>query len=127
MSLNFTLDWTYDLLPDQPYFGEYAYTIDNNTLVSITSNQTASDLYGHTFDNPKFFKYNPSFSYLIDVSNLTNGHHEIAIFGLFYFGISLLYNQSSPHVEFLVQNPTPSPTPYLAIGALFSPLNITRP
>ncbi|HUK85591.1 MAG TPA: hypothetical protein VLU95_07000, partial [Candidatus Acidoferrum sp.] len=77
MPLNFSIDWTYNLMPEfvGQVRGFYSYRIDSNSLVSIESNQSSNDLYGNNF------KYNPSFSYLVNISELTNGQHNIVIYG----------------------------------------------
>jgi hypothetical protein len=98
--------------------GFYTYTIDNNPTVIVTSNQSSSDVL-----DGRGFKVNPKFSYLVNVSNLTNGYHEIVIEASIYGG-SISFSASSSPVPFLVQNPTPTPTPTPAIGALISLLTI---
>lgn len=122
MLLNFNITWTtypiFDFSFAPPLIGDYVYSIDNNTLVSIASNQSTSDLFYTTPSNN--FKINPSFSYLVNVSNLTNGYHKIVIKAILYSGGYLFFNESSSPIPFLVQNPTPSPV----IGALISPLTI---
>jgi hypothetical protein len=115
MLLDFNLQWTYDLMPLGPLSGDYAYSIDDNPLVSIASNQSASDRYAAAPSNN--FKINPSFSCLVNVSNLTSGYHKIAIFAQLYFDFDrpqLLYNGSASPVFFSVQNLNPSPTPTLS-------------
>jgi hypothetical protein len=112
MLLNFTIDWTkYPTFtfpsPPAPIMkGDYSYTIDNNTAVTVTSNQSSTDSL-----DPKGFKVNPTFSYLLNVS-LANGYHKIVITadlrdnnGIQYF------KASSDPVFFSIQNPTPTPTP----------------
>jgi hypothetical protein len=123
--LNFSLEWTYDLMPvdDFKLTADYAYRIDDNPFVSIVSNQSSNDRYAGGTN----FVYNPSFSYLLNVSNLSNGYHKIMIKASFYFGGNLFLDATSTPFLFLVQNPTPtpSPTPSPSIGALISPLTIT--
>jgi len=107
MPLNFSIDWTYNLMPEfvGQVRGFYSYRIDSNSLVSIESNQSSNDLYGNNF------KYNPSFSYLVNISELTNGQHNIVIYGSIHGDrVGTLYSFSSP-IEFFVQNPIHSPTP----------------
>jgi hypothetical protein len=118
MPLSFSIFWSYDLLPINHIVGLYAYSIDNNSFVNIASNETANDRYAQAPDNPKFFKYNPSFAYSIDITNLTDGYHKIAVFGLFYFGSELLLNQSSPPIEFSVHNSIPVQTPNPTIPSI---------
>ncbi len=123
MPLNFTIDWTtyptFAGLPTPPapkMNGVYSYTIDNNTAVTVASNQSSTDHF-----DPRGFKVNPTFSYLVNVSNLANGYHKIVITASLYGG-SIYFNASSSPVQFSVQNPTPTPTPS---PALVSPLTIT--
>ena len=112
MLLNFSVEWT-----DYPFFagfpsppapvmkGLYSYTIDNNPAVTVGSNQSSADQF-----DLRGFKVNPTFSYLLDVSNLTNGYHKIVI------TVGLTHNQSyvaryinkDTPIQFLVQNPTPT-------------------
>jgi hypothetical protein len=113
MLLNFNLQWHWDLMPLAPLVGYYAYSIDGNPLVSIESNQTGNDHY--TSAPSENFKYNPSFSYLADTSNLTSGLHKVVIAAQLYWDFEtykeLLYNESSSPIFFSVQNQTLSPTP----------------
>ena len=114
MPLNFSIDWTeyptFQLpIPPAPIlYAVYNYTIDNNPPVTVTSNQSSSDVLGYSN-----FLVNPTFSYLVNVSNLTNGYHKIVITATLYgyIGGYLFFGASSSPVQFLVQNPTPSPTP----------------
>ncbi len=110
MPLIFNLTWTYDLLPvgDFELVGDYAYRIDNSSFASIASNDTANDRYGG-YGNWTI-KDNPSFSYSLDVSNLTNGQHEIAIEASLYYGKNLLLNATTNPIQFSIQKPTPTPT-----------------
>jgi hypothetical protein len=115
MLLNFSVEWT-----DYPYFagfpsppapvmkGLYSYTIDNNPAVTVTSNQSSTDQF-----DPRGFKVNPTFSYLLDVSNLTNGYHKIVItIGLTHTQsfIARYINTDTP-IQFFVQNLTPTDPP----------------
>jgi hypothetical protein len=121
MLLNFTIDWTtyptftFPIPPAPILHAIYTYTIDNNSAVFLTRNQSSSDIFGYSN-----FTVNPTFSYLLNVSNLKNGYHKIVITadltdnnGMQYF------NASSDPVFFSVQNPTPSP----AISSV-SPLTV---
>jgi hypothetical protein len=105
MSLDFQINWTAipELLPINNWvFGEnYSYSIDNNQAVSIMPNSSLT-----TGPSASYW-----FSNSLDISNLTNGYHKIMIIALMYFGQNTLFNQSTVPVTFLVQNPTPSPTP----------------
>jgi hypothetical protein len=115
MLLNFTVDWreypTFAGLPSPPapvMKGLYCYTIDNNTAVTVASNQSSTDQF-----DPRGFKVNPTFSYLVDVSNLTNGYHKIVItVGLTnnYDAIARYINKDTS-IQFFVQNPTPTDPP----------------
>jgi hypothetical protein len=99
MLLNFTLDWTYDLLPigNSTPSEDYAYSIDDNPLVSIAPNQTAG---------PNNFNPSSSFSYLLNVSILTNGYHKIVIFARYYLvGSKALLDKPSSPITFLVEHP----------------------
>ena len=112
MLLNFTVEWT-----DYPTFagfpsppapvmkGLYSYAIDNNPAVNVASNQSSTDQF-----DLRGFKVNPTFSYLLDVSNLTNGYHKIVItVGLTHSQsyIARYINTDTP-IQFFVQNPTPT-------------------
>jgi len=115
MLLNFSVDWreypTFAGLPSPPapvMKGLYSYTIDTNTAVTVASNQSSADQF-----DLRGFKVNPTFSYLLDVSNLTNGYHEIVItVGLThnYSDIARYINRDTP-IQFFVQNLTPTDSP----------------
>jgi hypothetical protein len=109
MLLNFHLQWHWDLMPLAALDGDYAYGIDDSPFVNIESNQTANDRYASA--PSENFKYNPSFSYSVDTSNLTSGYHKILISAQLHWDLGLLYNQSSSPVFFSVQNLNPAPTP----------------
>ena len=112
MLLNFSVEWT-----DYPHFaglpsppapimkGLYSYTIDNNAAVTVASNQSSTDQF-----DPRGFKFNPTFSYLLDVSNLTNGYHKITItVGLTQNNAEITrYIDRDTPIQFFVQNPTPT-------------------
>ncbi len=116
MPLNFTVDWTtyptftFPIPPAPILNGVYTYTIDNYPAVTVTSNQSSSDVFGYSN-----FTVNPTFSYLVNVSNLTNGYHKIVITASLYGSGYLFFGASSSPVLFLVQNPTPTPPPTPAI------------
>jgi len=128
MLLNFTVDWreypTFAGFPSPPapvMKGLYSYTIDNNTAVTVASNQSSADQL-----DPRGFKVNPTFSYLLDVSNLTNGCHTIVItVGLThnYDDIARYINKETP-IQFFVQNPTPTDPPIPEFPS-WTPLLIT--
>jgi hypothetical protein len=126
MLLNFTLKWTADLIPvgDFEPSVDYAYSIDNNSFVSIVSNESLSD----SNSGRAIIIHNPeSFSYLLNISNLNDGYHKIVIKASFYFGKNLFLDASSSPFPFLVQNQI-SPNPsipefsWLAILPLFMSL-----
>jgi hypothetical protein len=105
MPLHFKIHWIYGLLfyNNSILYGEYAYSIDNNPAVSLPSNQQS-----HSSKN---FVANPSFSSNIDISNLTNGHHQIMIitdmeYNPFGGATISVCNQSSSPILFSVQNPS---------------------
>jgi hypothetical protein len=108
MTLDFTINWTAvpELLPIGNWtFGEkYAYSIDDNSAVSITPNSSVIAI-------P--FPWSYGFSTSVDISNLTNVYHNITILASMDFGPNTLFNQSTIPVTFIVQNPIPSQTPYL--------------
>ncbi len=106
LPLEFMLSWTYDIMPVFEPRTDYAYSIDGTQFVSITANKTSNDRPGGGYT----FVYNPSFSYKLDVSGLTNGRHELAIRANFDFGHSLL-NDTSRSFSFTVQNSNPRINP----------------
>jgi hypothetical protein len=110
--LNFTVDWTeYPTFtfpsPPAPILQAiYSYTIDNNSAVFLTLNQSSSDIFGYSN-----FTVNPTFSYLLNVSNLAKGYHKIVITADLHDNYGEQYfNESSDPVFFSIQNPTPTPT-----------------
>jgi hypothetical protein len=106
LPLEFMIAWTYDILPLLEPKTDYAYSIDGNPFVSMAANKTSND----RPEGDYTFVYNPSFSYLLDISNLTNGRHAIVIRASFNFG-HLLLNDSSTPFAFTVQNSNPPLTP----------------
>jgi hypothetical protein len=129
MPLNFSIDWTeyptFQLpVPPAPILNAvYNYTIDNNPPVTVTSNQSSSDV----FEYGSNFTVNPTFSYLVNVSNFANGFHKIVITATLYgySGGFLFFGASSSPIQFLVQNSTPTPQPPSAKIAVISPLTVT--
>jgi hypothetical protein len=125
MPLNFKLDWLVGVYPffNFTFAGIYTYRIDNLSPIVIESNQTSNDKY----DAKTNFTYNPSFSYFLDVSNLSNGQHSIVISAGFYYRSQsgslqeCFLNETSSPIYFQVQNsmpistssttPTSTPTP----------------
>lgn len=123
LPLNFKIDWIVGVYPffNWTFAGIYTYSIDSKSPVSIESNQSESDrIYPVNEGN---FKYNPSFSYLLDISNLANGQHSIVLSAGFYYESQSgvlewqFLNETSSPIYFQVQNsmpasnPTPTPTP----------------
>jgi hypothetical protein len=108
LPLAFNLRWYYVAMPmGGELEGDYAYSIDDGPFVSIVPNQTVSDRYAGGTN----FVYNPSFSYLLDISNLTNGQHEIVINACFYYGyLGLQLNATSRPFPFSVEGQTQKPT-----------------
>jgi hypothetical protein len=110
MFLHFKIDWIYGLMfyDNAIQYGLYAYKIDNNPPVNLISNQKSN--------SSTDFIVHPSFSSNIDISNLTNGQHQLVIiadmewnpFG--YLAVSV-FNQSSSPILFSIQNSTVSQTP----------------
>ena len=113
MLLNFNITWTTFVsfpFPQAPQLkADYAYSIDDGPLIPIKANQSASDLfYGPPEGN---FTINPYFSYLVNVSDLVNGYHKIAlVVGLYRHSDYYYINQSCIPTTFLVQNSIPTPT-----------------
>ena len=113
MPLKFNITWTTFpriLEPEQSLDGVYTYRIDDNPPVSIAPNQSASDrVYVTPLSN---FTINPSFSYLVNITNLTNGYHKIVITASLYIHSDNLYfSESTLPIVFSVQNSTPTPMP----------------
>jgi hypothetical protein len=112
MPLNFTVYWTkyptftFPIPPAPRIHAEYTYTIDNYPSISVTSNQSLSDM----LKGDSNFTINPTFSYLVNVSKLTNGYHEIVITASLYGDENLFFNASSSPIQFLVQNSVPTRT-----------------
>jgi hypothetical protein len=106
LPFQFMLYWTYDLIPIFEHKTSYAYSIDGNPFIGMTANKTSMDAPGHGYT----FVYNPSFSYMIDVSNLTDGSHEIKVQSTFDFGHTQL-NDTSTAFGFVVKNSNPHMIP----------------
>jgi hypothetical protein len=103
MPLHFKIDWIYGLMfyDNAKQYGLYAYQIDNNPPVNLPSNQKSNS----SID----FIVHPSFSSNIDISNLTNGQHQLAIiadmeWNPFGGGTVSVCNQTSSPIQFSVQN-----------------------
>lgn len=82
----------------------YAYTIDDNALVNITPNGSLAV--------PRKQSY--WFNYTIDISNLSQGRHELSVIIYQYYNSSDyqgLFNQSSTPITFTVDNNRPATTP----------------
>ena len=110
MLINFSLQWSYDMVPVGTYQlrFEYAYSIDDSPFVSITPNQTSTDFYAGGTN----LTTNPTFSYLLNVSNLTNGYHKIQIEPSLNYAWS--YSAPSNPVFFSVQNPNVTSSPFIS-------------
>jgi hypothetical protein len=118
MILKFNITWTtYPIshFPDVPpaLNGYYAYSIDNGPFVEVISNQSANDVF---YQRPKNnFTLNPSFSYLLDISNLEKGNHNIVINASLYQSTiyppdHLYFNMTTSPYKFLAGEPTATPT-----------------
>ncbi len=112
LPLVFKIGWIYGLIfePNAIMYPNYTYCIDNNQPVNIPSNQTSESYLD--------FKANQSFSITVDISNLTNGKHQLVIgAGLEYCFVNsapdLIFNQTTTPITFTVDNQTPTlvPTP----------------
>jgi hypothetical protein len=85
----------------------YAYTIDNKPFVNIEPNGSLAVLRKESY----------YFNYLVDISGLSQGNHELSVIIWQYYNNSNyqgLFNQSSTPITFNVDNTlpaTPSPTP----------------
>ena len=82
--------------------------IDSNSAAFVVSNQSLNDVIGYSN-----FTVNPTFSYLLNIANLTNGYHKIAITASLYFNEKLVFGAYSSPVQFLVGTPKPTPAPTL--------------
>ena len=113
MPLNFTIDWTeyptftFPSPPAPKLYGTYTYTIDSYLEVPVSPNQSSNATFGYSN-----FNVNPAFFYIVNTSSLTNGYHKIVITASLYGDENLFLTATSSPVQFLVQNPTPSPTPH---------------
>lgn len=131
MPLDFNIDWLVGVYPffNWTFAGIYTYSIDNMSPVVIDSNQSSNSRYDSATD----FEYSPSFSYILDISNLTNGNHQIAVSAGMYYNnngnlMDEIFKATSEPIYFQVQDSTassPTPTPtvpefsWLAIVPLF--------
>ena len=97
LPLAFILRWTFVPLPGMPPEADYAYCIDNDNFVSIVPNETSR--------NPW------SFSYMLDISSLPEGYHNLVIRATFYQGNDMILNATSTPFQFTVRTPIPTPTP----------------
>jgi hypothetical protein len=118
MPLDFKIHWNpVGLLfyENAKQYGLYAYKIDNNPSVSLPSNQKSN--------SSKDFISSPSFSSIIDISNLNDGQHQLVIivdmeWNPFGGGTTSVCNQTSAPILFSVQNSTASPTPTPSVPEL---------
>lgn len=114
MLLKFNITWTAFVwfpFPAAPQLkGDYSYSIDDGPRVTIEPNQSSSDeIYVHPNGN---FTINPSFSYAVNVSSLTNGYHKIAIIvGLYRHSDYYYINQTTAPTMFQVQTSPTQPIP----------------
>jgi hypothetical protein len=114
MNLQFDLTWNASLetmFTNHPVVEGYAYSIDPNSGLQRLNNSVVNVIPNGTLPIPPQSYW---FSYTINISNLTNGYHKIAIIAYQYiYGPPPLnlFSQSSAPITFLVQNPTPSTTP----------------
>ena len=123
LHLGFILRWIFHKRYLFELSANYAYSIDGNPFVSIVPKQSSNDRYG---GGGKIL--NPSFSYLLDISNLTDGSHELVIKA--NFGKNLVLNDTSKPFIFKVQNPTlqnPTPTPTPTASPTLSPTPTPEP
>jgi hypothetical protein len=117
MLLLFNITWTtYPRFPfpDVPpaLNGYYAYSIDKGPFVEVMLNQSANDVFYHRPENN--FTINPSFSYLVDISHLEKGYHNIVINASLYHSLPpphhFYFNMTTVPYKFLVGEPTATPT-----------------
>ncbi len=136
MPLDFNIHWIVGVYPffNWTFAGIYTYSIDNMSPIIIESNQSSNDHYDATTD----FKYTPSFSYMLDISNLTNGAHKIVVSAGMYYNsnghlMDDIFNETSSPIYFQVQNSIPvsnptstqNPTPTTTIPEFSAILTIT--
>ncbi len=105
--LDINLQWVIDRKPTYTFTGFVSYHIDNGAEIDIESNQTANDQYASYQQD---FTINPSFSYLVNISGLENGYHNLVITGTLFLGSSLIFNEASTSFQFLADNSTPTTT-----------------
>ncbi len=106
MLLNFTLNWSFDLMPLFEPMTNYSFSIDDTSFVTIVPNQ---HIFGQSTNSTKFVN-NPSFAYPISISNLSEGYHKVVIKASFSFGGHLYLDSASTPFYFYVQKINPSPT-----------------
>jgi hypothetical protein len=104
--LNFTLIWSYDIMPLFELKANYSYRIDDNSYVSIVPTQSPAD----QNESGTTFVYNPSFAYPLNITNLSDGYHKVLIKASFYFGKNLFLDAASAPFYFYVQKTNPPPT-----------------
>ena len=115
LPLFFNIDWLVGVYPffNFTFAGIYTYSIDSMSPIVIESNQTSNDKY----DAKTNFTYNPSFSYFLDVSNLSKGQHSIVISAGFYYRSQsgslqeCFLNETSSPIYFQIQSSIPVSTP----------------
>ncbi len=111
MPLDFNITWKpvgVSLFFNWTFTGIYSCRIDNKPPVNIESNQSESDFFGYNAPSGSNFKYNPSFSYLLEISILTDGQHSIVVDAAMNYNMSghlaQIYEESSSPIFFWVEN-----------------------
>ncbi len=122
LSLAFILTWKADLIPLGELKADYAYSIDDKPFASIVATPSSNDQHGGSN-----FIYNPSFSHLLDISNLPNGYHNVVIRATFYNGGHMYLNASSTPFQFIVRTPTPTPIPATTPTPTLTPTPASTP
>ena len=136
MYLKFTVNWTkyptFSGFPSPPaptLATNYTYTIDDYEPITITSNQSTTDIFG--YGSGRTIVVNPTFLYYVNVSNLTNGYHKLVVTANLHSTGSITFTDSSPPVKFLVEKSTPTltsePSPSQTPTAMPTSKPITSP
>ena len=112
LPLAFILRWTFVPLPGMEPKADYAYRIDDNSFVSIVPNETSKNPF--------------SFSYMLDISNLPEGYHNLVIKAIFYQG-NFILNASSTPFRFTVRTPIPTPKPSATPTPTLTPIPSPTP
>ncbi len=136
MPLEFNITWTeYPNFLVPALYGYYAYSIDNGSFIEVVSSQSANDVFYQTSKNN--FTINPSFSYLVDISNLEKGYHNIIINASLYNQNRspppiyppdhFYFNITTAPFQFLVGEPMSTPTQQPTIEPISTPNITTTP